>query len=488
MLKLPESDHAGVPVIDAPIAARSRAFALSPMILPGIVQALDVACIMIAAMAVSAFSPAASLDSYALVCAIFVCFSHLVTGDRAELFAINAIMRPIKRADDVIISLVSCSLLLLSLIFAFDLYERFSRHWMVLFVLGSCTLTVTARLALAEIARRLSERLIIGKNLAVLGVGEQSSSFLQRFSATKPHFFHLVGIYRVDDEPAVINVGDYPVLGDVTALFDAVRAGAIDDVVIATPWSDDRVTTATIERLKELPVHVYLSMDLVGFDLNFRSVMGSFRELPMFEVLQRPIAGWGLALKAIEDYAITLVLIIALAPLMGLVAVLIKLDSPGPVLFRQERLGFNNRRFHIYKFRSMYHNGAPEKVVRQARKGDPRVTRVGRIIRATSIDELPQLFNVLDGTMSLVGPRPHAVSHNEEYGRQIRGYFARHKVKPGITGWAQVKGLRGETDKLEKMERRIRQDIYYAENWSVFFDMRILFLTLFVVLFQKSAY
>jgi putative colanic acid biosynthesis UDP-glucose lipid carrier transferase len=136
----------------------------------------------------------------------------------------------------------------------------------------------------------------------------------------------------------------------------------------------------------------------------------------------------------------------------------------------------------------MYHNGAPEKVVRQARKGDPRVTRVGRIIRATSIDELPQLFNVLDGTMSLVGPRPHAVSHNEEYGRQIRGYFARHKVKPGITGWAQVKGLRGETDKLEKMERRIRQDIYYAENWSVFFDMRILFLTLFVVLFQKSAY
>jgi putative colanic acid biosynthesis UDP-glucose lipid carrier transferase len=170
------------------------------------------------------------------------------------------------------------------------------------------------------------------------------------------------------------------------------------------------------------------------------------------------------------------------------VAIAIKLDTPGPVFFKQRRLGFNNREFEIYKFRSMRHRAQPEARTPQASRNDPRITRVGRIIRKTSIDELPQLFNVLNGTMSLVGPRPHALDHNEEYSRQIRGYFARHKVKPGITGWAQVNGLRGETETLDKMEARIRHDVYYAENWSLFFDIRILIQTVLVVLFQRSAY
>jgi len=176
-----------------------------------------------------------------------------------------------------------------------------------------------------------------------------------------------------------------------------------------------------------------------------------------------------------------------LSPVLLLTAILIKLDSPGPILFRQQRLGFNNRVFDIYKFRSMTHIETPDARTVQAQAGDTRITRVGRFIRKSSIDELPQLLNVLNGSMSLVGPRPHAVDHNEDYARKIRGYFARHRVKPGITGLAQVKGYRGLTDTLDKMEQRVKYDLEYTETWSPLLDIKILLLTPFAVAGGKNA-
>ena len=183
-----------------------------------------------------------------------------------------------------------------------------------------------------------------------------------------------------------------------------------------------------------------------------------------------------------------MLILVLILPLLVAIATAIKLDSRGPVVFRQKRYGFNNEVFDVYKFRSMYFNRPPEQGVPQAKRNDPRVTRVGKFLRATSLDELPQVFNVLQGVMSLVGPRPHAVAHNEEYAETITGYFARHRVKPGITGWAQVNGWRGETDTHVKMENRVRHDIEYIENWSLFLDLKILFMTAFVVFVQKSAY
>jgi len=257
------------------------------------------------------------------------------------------------------------------------------------------------------------------------------------------------------------------------------------------PWNDDRRLVEVIELLKELPVNVYISTDLIGYRLSVRPTQGQLTGLPVFEVVTRPLSGWNSLVKQIEDYVLASLIVIALAPLLALIALAIRLDSPGPVFFMQRRLGFNNREFKIYKFRTMHHRerpDAPEVHVPQATRDDSRVTRVGRILRRTSLDELPQLFNVLDGTMSLVGPRPHAVAHNVDYGSRIRGYFARHKVKPGITGWAQVNGLRGETDTVEKMEARVAHDIHYVENWSLALDIKILAMTFFIVLFQRNAY
>jgi putative colanic acid biosynthesis UDP-glucose lipid carrier transferase len=200
------------------------------------------------------------------------------------------------------------------------------------------------------------------------------------------------------------------------------------------------------------------------------------------------MSGWGGAVKWIEDKVLATMLLVGLAPLMAAIAVAIKMDSPGPVLFRQRRYGFNNEDIEVLKFRTMYHFRPPEVGFVQATRDDPRVTRLGALLRKSSLDELPQLFNVLGGSMSLIGPRPHAIAHNEQFVPLVASYDARHKVKPGITGWAQVNGFRGETDNIEKMRARVEHDIYYIENWSLWFDLKILILTALVVWTHPNAY
>ena len=463
-------------------------FPYSPSILPGVAQAVDATALVLAGAAATLAAGSDGTSDRATTCVVFVIFVHLMLGGWAQLFSIPAIMRPIRRADDVLLSIVTAFLLLMSVLFAFEAAEGLSLSWLaLLFVLSVC-LTIGGRLALFHVLRGLARRNLIGSSMVVLGAGEQSRRFLRRYGRSGSYFTRIVGVFTGEDAPTDGTFEGQPVLGGMEALLAAAREHKIDDVVIAMPWNADRHVAETVERLKELPINVYLSADLVGFELAFRPATGDVGDLPLFEVVQRPISGWASALKTAEDYLIAVTLLIVTAPLLMAIATAIKIESPGPVLFRQARLGFNNKTFHIYKFRSMRHAPEAEVEVRQATRGDPRVTRVGRFIRATSLDELPQLLNVLNGTMSLVGPRPHAVSHNEEYGRQIRGYFARHKVRPGITGWAQVNGLRGETETIDKMEARIRHDIYYAENWSLLFDLRILVLTALLVLFQKTAY
>jgi Undecaprenyl-phosphate glucose phosphotransferase len=282
--------------------------------------------------------------------------------------------------------------------------------------------------------------------------------------------------------------GRFPTLGAQKDIDAFVRSHVVDDVIVALPWSADREIATLVEKLRELPVNVYLSTDLVGFRLPFRQSPDHFGAVPLVEVMGRPLAGWDVLRKTSLDYGLGIVLTLLMLPLMGVIALAIKLDSRGPVLYRQKRYGFVNKVFEIYKFRTMRDEADCGGKITQATRDDPRVTRVGRFLRKTSLDELPQFFNVLNGTMSLVGPRPHAIDHNEEFSQTTRGYFARHRVKPGITGWAQVNGLRGETKTVEAIKARTRYDIHYVENWSLLFDLRILAMTVVVCLTRRNAY
>ncbi len=276
-------------------------------------------------------------------------------------------------------------------------------------------------------------------------------------------------------------------MGNLEELNNYIRNNEVDDVIITLPWSADERLYRIARKLREFPVHVYLSSDMVGFRIPYKISTDHFIGIPMMEIAKTPFSDWMIFIKKIEDLLFATIALIIFAPLMILISLAIIIESPGPVIFRQQRYGYNNKIFEIYKFRSMTHNPKPEGKTVQATKDDARVTKVGKFIRKTSLDELPQIFNVLDGSMSLIGPRPHAVDHNEDYAKVIDGYFALHRVKPGITGWAQINGFRGITDTVDKMASRVKYDVYYAENWSLMFDLQILLSTLFVGFINKNA-
>ena len=258
---------------------------------------------------------------------------------------------------------------------------------------------------------------------------------------------------------------------DIVEIRRECRALKVDAILIIFDADNMELVTRAASALSELPVRIQL-LPIGLADLMQRSRLGSCGRASVFELLCGLCSMRDRLLKRCMDIAAAISLGALLTPLFLIVSILIKIDSRGPVLFRQTRHGFNNEPIRVLKFRTMMMCEESQHEFRQAVRGDPRVTRVGAILRRTNIDELPQLFNVLKGEMSMVGPRPHAVAHNQMFVDQIRGMRRRHNVKPGITGWAQVNGLRGETDTLDKMRNRVEYDLYYIANWSFVFDLR----------------
>lgn len=270
------------------------------------------------------------------------------------------------------------------------------------------------------------------------------------------------------------------------AIERACKTPAAEEVILAFPWGDKAQLELVRDRLRRSPLPVRLLPDRsVQTILEYRS--WGPRELPLVELQRAPLSATERFTKSIVDVVLSGFALIFLMPLMLVIGLAIRLESPGPAIFRQRRKGFNGREFVIYKFRTMTVMEDSHTIV-QARKSDRRVTALGRILRQTSIDELPQLFNVLLGNMSLVGPRPHALAHDNDYGREISEYAFRHRVKPGITGWAQVNGFRGETSRLDQMARRIELDVWYINNWSLGLDLQIIFRTAFEVVRGRNAY
>jgi putative colanic acid biosynthesis UDP-glucose lipid carrier transferase len=293
-------------------------------------------------------------------------------------------------------------------------------------------------------------------------------------------YFDDRGAGRLQNLPAAQN------LGALSRLADYARSHRVDVIYIALPMASQPRILRLLEDLRDTTASIYFVPDIFVSDL-IQARVDSIGGLPVVAVCETPFYGFNGVLKRISDFVFATVILLAIAPLMLFISIGVKLSSPGPILFKQRRYGLDGRKIVVYKFRTMT-VAEDGDVVRQATRNDSRITRFGAFLRRTSLDELPQFINVLQGRMSVVGPRPHAVAHNELYRKLIRGYMIRHKVRPGITGLAQVRGFRGETDTVEKMKARIEHDLAYLRNWSLLLDLQIILKTVVVVLQKQNAY
>jgi Undecaprenyl-phosphate glucose phosphotransferase len=340
-------------------------------------------------------------------------------------------------------------------------------------LLGLVCLRVAAYLTL----RRWRRSGRLARVVAVVDVGGPGRALAHRMRQKSPADIYFIGLFAANGDGH----------NGIDALMRVARVIRVDEIIVAAPETAGAEIDATICRLSAMPINVHICTRPIDTDFpKFESSL--LFGHPVWTVHRRPLDGWGGVVKRAEDIAIGGLLLLLLSPLMAAIAIAVKLDSPGPVLFRQKRLGLGNGVFEILKFRTMTHQTVPETDVQQAQRNDPRVTRIGRFLRRSSLDELPQLLNVLKGDMSLVGPRPHALSHNEQYSAVIEGYWGRHRMRPGITGWAQVHGCRGRTETLEKMQRRVAYDLDYIEGWSLLLDLRVLLMTVFVCAVGWESY
>jgi Undecaprenyl-phosphate glucose phosphotransferase len=368
---------------------------------------------------------------------------------------------------------------------------EFSRLWLLGWYIGGLSVLLASRAVTALLVRNWNVNGRLDRHAVLVGGGKPAAELIDALEGSHNTDVSIVGIFDDrDDERSPLVVHNLPKLGNIAELVEFVRRARIDLLLVTLPLTAEQRLLDILKRLWVLPVDIRLSA--YTQKLHYRPRAYSYiGNVPFLDVFDKPLGDWGAIIKAIEDKVIATLALLALSPVMLIIALAIKLESRGPVLFRQKRYGFNNELIEVLKFRSMYHEQTDAEASKLVTKGDSRVTRVGRFIRKTSLDELPQFINVLRGELSLVGPRPHATkakAADRLYNDVVDGYFARHKVKPGITGWAQINGWRGETDTTEKLQRRVDHDLYYIENWSLAFDLYILWKTPLSLLKTESAY
>ena len=363
-------------------------------------------------------------------------------------------------------------------LFFLKMQDVYSRVWLAAWFLAGTGTLFLSRVVLSAKLRQWARNGTMERRAVLVGGGAGAEALIRNLEAQRDSDIRICGIFDDrDDSRSPTLVAGYPKLGTVKQLVQFAR---IDMLIVTLPLSAEKRIQTLLKDLWVLPLDIRLSAQ--SSDLRFRPRSYSYvGQVPFIDVADRPLADWDWIAKRGFDLAFAGVALVLLTPLMLATAIAIKLDTRGPVFFRQKRHGFNNQIIEVTKFRSLRHEMADPLGSRIVTRDDPRVTRVGSFIRRSSIDELPQLFDVLTGKLSLVGPRPHAVyaksSMNEAFVEIVDGYFGRHRVKPGITGWAQIKGWRGEIDQPTKLRKRFEHDLHYIENWSVLFDLYILAMT-----------
>lgn len=461
---------------------------LSRPVVSGLLRAADLIAILLAGLIayLVRFGELGLPNSYLLV----VIIAGLLAANvfhMADLYRFGQLTRHLFQARKMFLAWSLVTLLLLTIGFLAKTSEEYSRVWVGLFyVFGYVTLAVLRFAVKQQIGRwQRAGRLV--RRIAVIGAGEHGQRLIRHLAVRGESGIKIVGIF--DDRRTRVpgEIEGFQVRGGVDDLLAQVRDGKIDQIIVALPWSAEARVFQVMSKLRTVPIDVRLSPEPVVYRIpnhGFSDVGG----VSMLNVLEKPLSNWDQVVKELEDRVIATLILFFIAPLLLTIAVLIKLDSRGPVLFRQTRFGFNKEKIVVYKFRTMYHNGVSDRAVPQAQKEDPRITRVGRFLRRASLDELPQFVNVVQGTMSIVGPRPHATVHDEEFATMMDQYMVRHNVKPGITGWAQVNGYRGEIEDQRDLIMRVQHDLYYIDNWSLWFDLKIILVTIFRGFVHEKAY
>jgi len=395
---------------------------------------------------------------------------------RRGLYQPAAILAWRDRRGDLMMSIGLSFLVPIAIAFLLKISAEYSRGWLLTWLLLTTLLLTAGRPAYAYLLSKLAARGYTSRRIAIVdngGIGERVAHDLGAMPGIQ-----VAGIFAGSPDPA------HPARnGTIADLIAIGQRNEIDEVVVALSDDSQCRSARIVEDISVLPVDIWLCPTEFDLPILAASRLGA---LSLLQVKPKPIRDWGYLLKLMFDYVAGAVCLLLFAPLMLAVAAAIKIDSRGPVFFRQRRHGFNHRVIDVYKFRTMTVSENGDRVD-QARKNDPRVTRVGKFLRRTSLDELPQLFNVMKGEMSLVGPRPHALAHNQHYRERLDRYASRHCVKPGMTGWAQIKGFRGPTEDPEKMRMRVRMDLYYIENWSLWLDIKIIAITPFVGFIHRNA-
>lgn len=375
--------------------------------------------------------------------------------------------------------------------FFFKQGDTLSRVWFGTWFLAGGAVLAISRIFVYRYVTGLFRDGRLQRRAILVGGGERAAELIQSLERQNTQELQICGIFddRADDRSPPVLLG-YPKLGKLSDLLIFGRICKIDMLIVTFPLTAEGRVAEMLKDLWVLPVDIRLSGH--GNKLNLRprsySYVGS---VPFLDIIDKPLADWDYFKKRVFDVFFASLAIVFLLPVMALVAFAVRLDSAGPVLFRQTRYGFNNEKISVLKFRSMFHHMADPTAKQVVGRNDARVTRVGRIIRKTTLDELPQLFNVLRGELSLIGPRPHAVhahTENRPWESVVDGYFARHRVKPGISGWAQINGFRGEIRNKEMIQKRVEHDLYYIENWSILLDLYILLITPFKVLDTRDSY
>ncbi|RLQ87323.1 undecaprenyl-phosphate glucose phosphotransferase [Notoacmeibacter ruber] len=475
------------------VAAQYRQDSISPGMIAGLVRLLDFTVISLVGILLYLLQIGASAETATeyLVLIVGGAGVCLITLHLAEAYEMIWLRRPFAVLSRIMLAVAAAFALIALATFFLKIGNFYSRFWFASWATVTVLSLFGARLAVSRLIMRWSRNGRIERRALIVGGGDLAEKLIRQLENSPYNDIRICGIFDDrDDTRSPPVVAGYPKLGNIDNLVEFARIAQVDMLIVTLPLVAERRVLSMLKKLWVLPVDIRLASHSNALQFRPRSYT-YLGDVPTLAIFDRPITDWNNVAKRIFDIVFSLAGLILFSPIMIATAIAIKLDSPGPVLFMQKRHGFNNEEINVFKFRSMYADQCDPTARKVVTKGDPRITRVGRFIRKTSIDELPQFFNSLFGSLSLVGPRPHAVTaqaHDRLFGEVVDGYFARHRVKPGITGWAQVNGWRGEIDTEDKIQKRTEFDLYYIENWSLLFDLKILMLTPIRLFNTENAY